>query len=107
MIRKFIIRYAIALLVCVAWWVVYYYRHDDIADKIELLFGVGTISAILTGAVVFLPVPLLIYGALAERKYWRRKHRKALERCVDCGYDLRGSKERCPECGREFESFGV
>ena len=107
MIRKFIIRYAIALSLCVAWWVVYYYWHDDITDNIATLFGVGAISAILTGVVVFLPVPLFIPGVLAEMKYWRHKRRKVLEQCVQCGYDLRGSKERCPECGTEFESSGV
>ena len=104
MIRKFIILYLIALLLYVAWLAVYYYWHDDIADKIELLFGVGYISVFLKGIVVFLPLPLCIFGVLAEKKYWLRKRRKALEQCINCGYDLRGSKDRCPECGNEFET---
>ena len=29
----------------------------------------------------------------------RRRSRFALDYCIKCGYDLRGSAERCPECG--------
>jgi len=43
---------------------------------------------------------------LLRRAYRRRKRRK-LGLCADCGYDLRASSEQCPECGNEFVSSGV
>ncbi len=103
MIRKFIILYWIGLLLCVVWWGVFYYWHDDIVDKIESLFGAGSISAFLSGLVWFLPITLLTPGVLAEKKYVLRQRREVFEKCVNCGYDLRASKDRCPECGTPFQ----
>ena len=104
MIRKFIILYLIALLLFVAWWAVYYYWHDDIADKIELLFGAGNISVALRALVAFLPIVLLMPAMRVSVEYSRSSKRMKLGLCLRCGYDLRGSKERCPECGRPLEA---
>ena len=50
--------------------------------------------------------PLLLFSALPAVVYTRRFYRWyrardliAQGRCVQCGYDLRASKDRCPECG--------
>ena len=51
-------------------------------------------------------VPILILLVLplyALLPFSRRRKRKKLGLCVNCGYDLRGSKERCPECGMPIE----
>ncbi len=50
------------------------------------------------------PIYLLYIGYPILR---RRRKRKKLGLCLQCGYDLRASKERCPECGEEFVSTGV
>lgn len=44
------------------------------------------------------PMMVLVYHSLRRS---RRKRRK-IGLCLECGYDLRGSKERCPKCGTEF-----
>ena len=43
--------------------------------------------------------------ALATPYLHHRRRRFGL--CANCGYDLRGSKERCPECGRETGALGA
>jgi hypothetical protein len=49
-------------------------------------------------AVAMLFVLARLLSAIGDRKYDRMAHRK----CINCGYDLRESKDRCPECGAVF-----
>jgi hypothetical protein len=58
---------------------------------------------IQTAYSVFVIAALYAAGYLTLRAaYWQRESRAPLfgeGRCVQCGYDLRGSTEKCPECG--------
>lgn len=66
-------------------------------------------SAFLIGHVTALFVPywaILTATAILPILLLRRRHklqmarfRKQNSRCVNCGYDLRASRDRCPECG--------
>ena len=57
-------------------------------------------------------LPLWVPAAFFAACYWflslgptyRRRKRKKLGLCPECGYDLRASNERCPECGTGFSS---
>lgn len=47
-------------------------------------------------------LPCLVFGVLPMRSYLLSRRRHMREKhglCLECGYDLRASRERCPECG--------
>jgi len=45
-------------------------------------------------------LPVLVTLLKVSRRKWRRR----VNLCLNCGYDLRGIREKCPECGRETET---
>ena len=59
---------------------------------------------------IYIPlwIPGVVFGltflACRPLHFHRRRKRKKLGLCIECGYDLRASKERCPECGTEFSN---
>ena len=57
---------------------------------------------------VSLWVPCLVFAALPAYRIspiYRRRKRKKLGLCLNCGYSLKGlTEQRCPECNTHFES---
>lgn len=53
-------------------------------------------------------IPTALFGSLFWYAYapiYRLRKREKLGLCLQCGYDLRASKDRCPECGAAFEKL--
>ena len=62
----------------------------------------GTVVSTWTLAAIplwFVATILMIWPAVFLTRQIRRRRRTRLGRCLQCGYDLRGSSSRCPECG--------
>ena len=72
----------LGLLLYPVYFAMYCYWRDDIADKIELLFGAGNISVALRALVMFLPIVLLMPAMRASVEYSRSSKRMKLEAAV-------------------------
>ena len=70
-------------------------------------FGL-TMVAYHLGVIAILMIPIAVFDPQAFARPYRTRQRAVRKRngwCVECGYDLRGSRERslCPECGELIE----
>lgn len=68
-----------------------------VIDHVGELAGVGVVLAIVAGYPLWLLVTFLGIR--------RRTARRSAGRCVTCGYDVRGNRDRCPECGDQIDRF--
>ncbi len=60
-----------------------------------------------TAIQIPLYAPTLVFGAsftYLGLPWFRHRKRRKFGLCLECGYDLRGSKERCPECNTPFQA---
>ena len=75
------------------WWPTKSFGFSTDTVAVAVPFWIPTILASSLWCFFYQPVDRL-----------RRRKRKRLGLCLECGYDLRASKDRCPECGTPFES---
>jgi hypothetical protein len=58
----------------------------------------------------WVPIVILLVMPLASLRAWLRKRRRGNRLvdglCLNCGYDLRASRERCPECRKSVPVEG-
>lgn len=71
-----------------------------------LLLGADRYVAIGTSMFIWITMPFVTGSYMAKReiKSQLQEERARAGLCIQCGYDLRASKERCPECGAYFRA---
>ncbi len=52
-------------------------------------------------------VSTLLLPAVAFRRMLRERKRRRAGLCIQCGYDLRATRDRCPECGTPVPAGNV
>jgi hypothetical protein len=72
----------------------------------------GAVMQGMTVQIITIPLwlPLLLTGLIATLLLLARRrlyNRRKLGHCLQCGYDLRSSKEKCPECGTAIPAIAA
>ena len=75
----------------------------SIAHALTSLLYVGLTASLLPLLVSFAVVYWIFKDRIRRALREQLADSPSFSLCVNCGYDLRGSKDRCPECGTEFE----
>ena len=55
-------------------------------------------------ALTFAVILLVLAAMFCTVPFYLRRVRRKMALCLNCGYDLRGSRDRCPECGTPFRA---
>ena len=74
--------------------------HQDMHATATAIWWIITATA-CTSAFCGLLWSIWIVRAFRREKRWMREGR-----CLNCGFDLRESKDRCPECGKPILFIG-
>ena len=81
---------------------------DQQGPKTDFITTPGTLWTVYKGVRVLVSDLHVIFGTMFwlchPLQHHRRRNRKKLGLCLECGYNLKGLTElRCPECGEAFE----